>query len=50
MQSPEEFIRDYLKEQIRLYEGWAEAWLPVRQRFFEPGYDAFAPTAEYRPG
>jgi hypothetical protein len=43
MQSAQDFIRDYLKEQVRLQEVWSEAWLPVRQRFFQPGYNAFDP-------
>jgi hypothetical protein len=41
MQSPEDFIRDYLKEQVRLQQVWSTAWLPVRERFFQPGYNAF---------
>ncbi len=46
MQSPEDFIRDYLKEQVRLLEVWREAWLPVRERFFQPGYSAFDPQRQ----
>src|SRR4051812_17634037 len=43
MQSAQDFIRDYLKEQVRLQEVWSEAWLPVRERFFQPGYNVFDP-------
>jgi hypothetical protein len=43
MQSPKDFIRDYLKEQVRLQGVWSEAWLPIRERFFQPGYNAFDP-------
>jgi hypothetical protein len=43
MQSPEDFIRDYLKEQVRLQQVWSTIWLPVRERFFQPGYNAFDP-------
>ncbi len=43
MQSPQDFIRDYLKEKVRVQEVWSAAWLPVRERFFQPGYNAFDP-------
>ncbi len=43
MASPEDFIRDYLKERVHLQELWNQAWLPVRERYFDPGYDAFHP-------
>ncbi len=43
MQSPEDFIRDYLKEQVRLQEVCSQAWLPVRKRFFQTGYNAYDP-------
>src|SRR6266852_5616287 len=43
MQSAQDFIQDYLKEQIRLQEIWSAAWLPVRERYFQPGSNALDP-------
>jgi DnaJ-class molecular chaperone len=43
MQSPIEFIQDYLKEQVRLYEFWSTSYAPVRARFFEQAYNPFDP-------
>ena len=43
MQSPHDFIREYLTEQVRIQEVWRDVWLPVRHRFFQPGCTLFDP-------
>lgn len=43
MQSPKEFIWDYLREQVRLQELWSANYKPIHERFFEPSYTPFDP-------
>jgi hypothetical protein len=43
MATPEQFMRGYLAEMVRLQEHWATGFAPVQERYFAPSYKAFEP-------
>ena len=45
MQTPEQFLKDYLALKINFLEKWAEDFSLVQRRFFKMGYNPFDPFA-----
>jgi hypothetical protein len=43
VQTPEEFMRDYIAEMVQLQKQWASGFGPIRERFFAPGYTPYEP-------
>lgn len=43
METPEQFMRGYLAEMARLQEQSANAYRPVRERYFAPSYKPYEP-------